>query len=131
MRPPPRPLAASPAKGPSQYDAALLAGTNRLLDAIGLGDQPFESVEEVCGSASSLLVAVFEALFATRIAGVQRRPVGAADYVNNAQLALDTLRARFGDAAGAAARNAVHVTDVDVDGPLEVRFVFSVLAGVC
>ena len=93
MRPPPRPLAASPAKGPSQYDAALLAGTNRLLDAIGLGDQPFESVEEVCGSASSLLVAVFEALFATRIAGVQRRPVGAADYVNNAQLALDTLRA--------------------------------------
>lgn len=73
--------------------SALLEGTNRLLDAVGLGQHPFTSFAEIADNASSLCVAVFEALFATRVAGIVRRPRGAADYEANAQLTLDTLRA--------------------------------------
>ena len=72
---------------------ALLEGVNRLLHQIGLGDHPFTSTQEIADNASSLIVAVFESLFATRIAGIVRRPKHAGDYIHNAQLAIDTLRA--------------------------------------
>ena len=73
--------------------SALLEATNRLLASVGINDQPFFSVEEIAENASSLIVAAFEALFQTRIAGISRRPASQADYVRNAQLTVDSLRA--------------------------------------
>ena len=55
--------------------------------------------------------------------GVVRELAGPVDVAVARVLAPHSLRARFGVDN---VKNALHVTDVDVDGPLECRFLFSV-----
>jgi hypothetical protein len=71
----------------------LVHNTNRLLASVGISDRPFTSATEVADNSSSMLVAVFEAVFATRIADVKRKPTSQSDYAVNAQRVVDSLRA--------------------------------------
>lgn len=77
------------------YDEAtsgdLLANTNKLLAAVGISAKTILSLEELTRVASSMFVAVFEALFHLRIEDVIRNPVTKEDYEKNAQLVVDYL----------------------------------------
>jgi hypothetical protein len=55
--------------------------------------QVFSSTEELCENCSSFIVAVFEVVFATRIADIKRRPATSEEYAHNAQRVVDSLRA--------------------------------------
>ena len=85
-------MAASPAPAPS----ALVGAANRLLLAVRIRPSevpPIATLRELQLNASSLSVAVFEACFAQRVAGVRRAPARDEDYAFNAQRIVDGLRA--------------------------------------
>lgn len=69
----------------------LLENTNKLLAAVGISAKTILSLEELTRVASSMFVAVFEALFHTKIEGIIRNPVKQSDYEHNAQLVVDNL----------------------------------------
>ena len=72
----------------------LLSSTNRLLSHCGITETPpFSSVTDLQENASSMVVAVFEAIFSTRIEKIIRKPISSEDYAFNAQRVIDSLRA--------------------------------------
>lgn len=73
-------------------DTDLIRATNTLMTVVGLNEQPFETLEEIVANASSLSVAVFEAIFDTRLVDVDRSPNTTEDYAYNAQLVVDSLK---------------------------------------
>ena len=64
---------------------------NKLLRCIGY-EKPIASVAELQDTASSLVVASFEAIFGVRLAEVRRFPKCPEDYEHNARCMLDALR---------------------------------------
>eukprot|EP01038_Epipyxis_sp_PR26KG_P010833 gene10833-14542_t len=76
-------------------DSRLLLNTNRLLSAVGIPSKRISSIAELRRVASSLFVAVFEALFHARIPEINRNPKVKRDYENNAQFMIDRLSRRI------------------------------------
>lgn len=64
--------------------------TNALLREVGISTK-YITLGELQESASSMFVAIFEALYDVRLEGVVRKPTKSSDYVHNAQLVLDAL----------------------------------------
>lgn len=64
--------------------------TNSLLREVGISTK-YITLGELQESASSMFVAIFEALYDVRLEGVVRKPTKSSDYVHNAQLVLDAL----------------------------------------
>ena len=65
--------------------------TNGLLKSIGIATKPLNSVSQVTKNASSMFVAVFEALFQVRLKAVHRKPSQPGHYEHNAQMVLNAL----------------------------------------
>jgi hypothetical protein len=80
-------------------EARLLRDTNQLLASIPSAQNnqlpPIKTVVELKEIASSMFVAIYEAVFAERLDLVNREPRTAADYTSNAQLVLDGLQKRL------------------------------------
>lgn len=76
---------------PMEDEAALLFNINKLLSAVGIASKSIKSIHELCMVASSLFVAIYEALFQERIYGIIRTPKVYNDYERNAQLVIDSL----------------------------------------
>lgn len=81
---------------------SLLARTNALLARAGFAHRPFGSLSELAGNASSMLVAVFEAIVGAQVEGIRVAPGATvaeggsgegpvADYEHNAQRVVDML----------------------------------------
>ncbi|CAN0090648.1 unnamed protein product, partial [Phaeothamnion confervicola] len=75
----------------AEEEQSILASINTLLDRVGISAKPIRSFEELRKSASSMFVAIFEAMFHMRMPGIVRRPARVSDYVHNAQLVVDAL----------------------------------------
>jgi hypothetical protein len=74
-------------------DENIVSSTNRLLSLCGITETPpFTSVTDLQENASSMFVAVFEAIFSTRIEKIIRKPTSIEDYAFNAQRVIDSLR---------------------------------------
>ena len=58
----------------SRDEGRLLRNANTLLSRVELADKPIGNVEELRDAASSMFVAVFEAVFGLRLGNVERRP---------------------------------------------------------
>ena len=69
----------------------LIASTNKLLADVGIERKKITSKEELVRVAPSMVVAVFEALYHTRIEDIERNPTTRKHYENNAQLVIDNL----------------------------------------
>ncbi|CAM9344969.1 unnamed protein product [Ascophyllum nodosum] len=69
----------------------ILASINTLLNRVGISAKPINSFEELRKSASSMFVAIFEAMFQVRQRGVVRKPAHVHNYVHNAQMVVDAL----------------------------------------
>lgn len=69
----------------------LIASTNKLLADVGIERKKITSKEELVRVAPSMVVAVFEALYHTRIEDIERNPTTRKHYENNAQLVVDNL----------------------------------------
>eukprot|EP00903_Cladosiphon_okamuranus_P012987 g12118.t1 len=87
---------ASPSPPDSSLDEAteegfILASINTLLNRVGIEAKPINSFEELRKSASSMFVAIFEAMFQVRQRGVVRKPAHVHNYVHNAQMVVDAL----------------------------------------
>ncbi|CAM9105576.1 unnamed protein product [Hapterophycus canaliculatus] len=87
---------ASPSPPDSSLDEAteegfILASINTLLNRVGISAKPINSFEELRKSASSMFVAIFEAMFQVRQRGVVRKPAHVHNYVHNAQMVVDAL----------------------------------------
>ncbi|CAM9184075.1 unnamed protein product [Discosporangium mesarthrocarpum] len=87
---------ASPSPPDSSLDEAteegfILASINTLLGRVGISAKPINSFEELRKSASSMFVAIFEAMFQVRQKGVVRKPAHVHNYVHNAQMVIDAL----------------------------------------
>ncbi|CAM9608529.1 unnamed protein product, partial [Laminaria digitata] len=67
------------------------ASINTLLNRVGISAKPINSFEELRKSASSMFVAIFEAMFQVRQRGVVRKPAHVHNYVHNAQMVVDAL----------------------------------------
>lgn len=80
--------------GGSQFDQ-LLNDTNRLLSAIGISAKPISSAEELSRVASSMIVAIFESIFETRLEDIIRNPESREQYIHNAQMVIDHLSDRI------------------------------------
>jgi hypothetical protein len=72
-------------------EEAALRNTNTLLRSVGINGKPIAKFSDLCMSASSMFVAMFEAMFQTRLGGIVRRPQHVCDYVSNAQNVIDAL----------------------------------------
>ena len=72
-------------------ESVILSNTNALLRAVGIDTKPMSAFEELRKSASSMFVAIFEAMFNRTLAGVERQPTHTGDYVLNAQHVIDAL----------------------------------------
>eukprot|EP00904_Undaria_pinnatifida_P000720 jgi/Undpi1/10649/HiC_scaffold_29.g13099.m1 len=86
----------SPSPPDSSLDEAteegfILASINTLLNRVGISAKPINSFEELRKSASSMFVAIFEAMFQVRQRGVVRKPAHVHNYVHNAQMVVDAL----------------------------------------
>jgi hypothetical protein len=75
----------------SDSKSVLIADTNKLLSAVGIGAKKITSMEELIRVAPSMFVAIFEALYHMKIDGVVRNPQTREDYIANAQLVIDNL----------------------------------------
>ena len=69
----------------------LLWHTNNLLSAVGINAKKISSANELTRVASSMFVAVFEALFHVRLEDIVRNPQTKEDYENNAQRVIDEM----------------------------------------
>lgn len=74
-----------------QREAMALKQTNALLELMGFGERQFSAFEELVASVSSMSVAIYEKLFAFRLADIVRVPTSAQDYEYNAQCVVDAL----------------------------------------
>lgn len=63
--------------------------TNQLLSAVGINAKPMVEFSELKKSASSMFVAIFEAMFQIRLRDVKRSPNHHIDYVHNAQTVIE------------------------------------------
>ena len=72
-------------------EQSILDGANYLLHAVGIHAAPIQNFSELAESASSLFVAVFEAMFHTRLQDIVRQPTQDAHFVHNAQVVINTL----------------------------------------
>lgn len=86
-------LPASRPASPQQQQRELTAlkQTNALLERMGFGERQFSAFEELVASVSSMSVAIYEKLFAFRLADIVRVPTRARDYEQNAQCVVDAL----------------------------------------
>jgi hypothetical protein len=75
--------------------AQLMNDTNRLLSAIGISAKQISSIEELSRVASSMIVAVYESVFETRLDNIIRNPESRAQYVHNAQIVINELSDRI------------------------------------
>ncbi|GMH73208.1 hypothetical protein TrST_g7035 [Triparma strigata] len=76
----------------SQHEESLiLANTNALLKSVGVAAKPISRFAELRKSASSMFVAIFEAMFQVRLKGIIRKPSHVKDYEHNAQGVIDAL----------------------------------------
>jgi hypothetical protein len=73
----------------------LLNDTNRLLSAIGISAKQISSVEELQRVTSSMIVAIYESIFQTRLENIIRNPQTRAQYVHNAQIVINELSERI------------------------------------
>ena len=64
---------------------------NDLLAAVGITTKKITSIKELTRVASSMFVAVFEALFHVRLTGIVRQPTKKEDYEFNVQRVIDGL----------------------------------------
>ncbi|GMH74857.1 hypothetical protein TL16_g06575 [Triparma laevis f. inornata] len=69
----------------------ILANTNALLKSVGVAAKPISRFAELRKSASSMFVAIFEAMFQVRLKGIIRKPSHVKDYEHNAQGVIDAL----------------------------------------
>ena len=72
-------------------EEAALRNTNALLRSVGITGKPITAFLDLCMSASSMFVAMFEAMFQTRLGGIVRQPQHVCDYVSNVQNVIDAL----------------------------------------
>lgn len=70
----------------------VLPRANTLLATVGVRSPPIQSLAELQQSASSMFVAVFEAIFQIRLREIIRRPQHRGDWVNNAEVVIGKLR---------------------------------------
>jgi hypothetical protein len=75
----------------NEDESILLTNTNRILTSVGIAFKQINSLEELARVAPSMFVAVVESLYKIKIDGIIRNPQTKADYVNNAQLMIDSL----------------------------------------
>jgi hypothetical protein len=68
---------------------------NNLLAAVGITTKKITSIQELTRVASSMFVAVFEALFHVRLTGIVRQPTTKEDYEFNVQRVIDGLGAQI------------------------------------
>ena len=73
------------------YKILLKSNTNNLLSAVGITTKKITSMNELTRVASSMFVAVFEALFHVRLDGIIRTPHTKEDYEFNVQRVIDGL----------------------------------------
>lgn len=72
----------------------LLTGINKLLMLFGITNKPILDIEEILRNASSMMVALIENLFQSRVEFINRFPRNIEDYTKNAQLVIDYLSDR-------------------------------------
>ena len=72
----------------------LLANTNNLLAVVGISAKKVTSIGELTRVASSMFVAIFEALFHVRLEEIIRNPQLKEEYAHNAQRVIDSLSER-------------------------------------
>ncbi|GMH62589.1 hypothetical protein TrRE_jg10946, partial [Triparma retinervis] len=72
-------------------ESLILANTNALLKSVGVAAKPISRFAELRKSASSMFVAIFEAMFQVRLKGIIRKPSQVKDYEHNAQAVIDAL----------------------------------------
>jgi len=65
--------------------------TNNLLAAVGIRTKKVASIDELTRVASSMFVAIFEALFRIRLDGIVRSPHTKEHYEFNVQRVIDAL----------------------------------------
>lgn len=82
-------------KGVQKDYTALLGNVNDLLAAVGITTKKITSIQELTRVASSMFVAVFEALFHVRLTGIVRQPTKKEDYEFNVQRVIDGLGAQI------------------------------------
>ena len=68
--------------------------TSHLLSAVGIASKPMMEYSELKNSASSMFVAIFEAMFQIRLRDVIRNPAEMGDYVHNAQTVIEVTEQR-------------------------------------
>lgn len=76
----------------SEVANSLVEDTNKLMRLVGMTQRSFSEVQEVQDNASSLLVAIFETSFGTRLAHIIRRPSALEDYIHNADEVIKCLK---------------------------------------
>jgi hypothetical protein len=72
-------------------ESVLIANTNQILTSVGIAFKQIISMEELARVAPSMFVAVVESLYKMKIDGIIRNPQTKADYIQNAQLMINSL----------------------------------------
>ena len=78
-----------------EHSIDVLERTNKLISAVGLQAKPIAEVAELKQCATSMFVAIFEAMFRVRVRGIVRVPKYTKDYKENAQLIINALTTAF------------------------------------
>ena len=78
-----------------EHSVDVLERTNKLISAVGLQAKPIAAVAELKQCATSMFVAIFEAMFRVRVRGIVRVPKYTKDYKENAQLIINALTTAF------------------------------------
>ena len=107
---------------------ALINSTNSLLVSAGIGGPKIHSIQELKRVSSSILVAIYESLFSSRL-GVIRDPKLRSDYEFNVQLVIDAVANEvvgYGDLSHHISGRAI------VDGDLtSLRTLVDIILRVC
>eukprot|EP00948_MAST-09A_sp_MAST-9A-sp1_P002320 g2320.t1 len=78
-----------------QFDAEskmdIVAAANSLLGNLGVLNTSISSYPELCESASTIFVVVFQSLFGIKLKGIVQVPTRTEHFIHNAQLVIDTL----------------------------------------
>ena len=81
----------SPSSTSNSAEELILRNTNELLRSVGVASKKISHFSELQKSASSMFVAIFEAMFQVRLKGVIRKPSHVKDYEHNAQAVITAL----------------------------------------
>ena len=95
-------------------EASILNGANYLLRRVGINAAPIVDFEELADSASSFFVAIFEAMFHTRLSTVMRKPTHAAHFVGNAQVVIDVVKTHITQVLQSVQGDLGHITGESV-----------------